>query len=616
MPRPELKLESLVASGAITGLDVSPDGRFITFGSTAGGVSQVYVQSLEGGEPAQITHGTESATQPKWSPAGDLIAYLQDVGGDENYQVYVVSPEGGEARDVSGAPGKLHENFSWSPDGARIAYVSNRDGQFDVYYSDVASGQVTRVTNHPSVHHAPEFSPDGTQIAFASNRSEYVSNWDTFVVSLLDGRERKVTRHEGEADEMSYYAGQQLRWSPDGRRILVASSVPGNYDVMAVDVETLEREWIATSTWDEGNAQWSPDGSHVAYVVNDDGNFVIHVKNLADGRLWPVSQPGGVSGYIGMRGKGGDYRWTPDGRSIVYSYLGPREAGSIWIVDAMGGEPRRVYSTLPPDIDRQLLVRPSLVHYTSFDGRQNSAFLWQPEDRAEKVPAVVMPHGGPTGQTLNSFNPTVQYLVNRGYAVLAPNFRGSTGYGREFQWLNRNDWGGGDLKDVVAAADWLREHGIADRVGIYGGSYGGYMTMMAITKHPDRWAAAVAIFPMVDLVTSYTAARPDMKQFQVRNIGTPEENPDLYYDRSPINFVENIQCPVLVLQGERDARCRLDEVQSMCRRLESTGRQFELVVYEHEGHGFLRKENRLDSVRRTVDFFDRHLARTEAHVSG
>jgi dipeptidyl aminopeptidase/acylaminoacyl peptidase len=652
MPNRELNLESLIATGvfyghsAITGLDISPDGRFITFGSILHGVSQVYVQSLDGGEPVQITHGAESAAQPKWSPRGDLIAYLQDDGGDENYQVYVVSPEGGEPRDITNAPGKLHEDFSWSWDGSRITYVSNRDGQFDVYYSDVTqrvpAGEVHRVTDYPAVHHAPQFSPDGTMIAFGSNRSEYPANWDTFVVSVTPpsvgrpgadpapakgvatlsvgrpsaaGTDRKITQHQGEADEMSYYASQYPRWSPDGRRILVASSVPGNYDIMAVDVETLEREWIATSKWDELNAQWSPDGRHVAYILNEDGNLVIHVKNLADGRDWPVSPPEGVSGYTAQRGKYGDYRWTPDGNNIVYSYVGPTEAGSIWVVSAQGGFARCLYSMHPPDIRREDLVSPSLVHYPSFDGRQISAFLFMPPDAQGKVPALVMPHGGPTSQSMNSFSPLAQYLVSRGYALLAPNFRGSTGYGAEFQWLNRNDWGGGDLKDVVAGADWLEQQGIADRIGIVGGSYGGFMTMSAVTKYPERWKAGVAIYPMVDLVTSYNTAREDMRQFQVRNIGTPEDNPDLYYDRSPINFVDNITCPVLILQGQRDARCRLEEVEHMRDRLQAAGKEFEFVVYEHEGHGFEKRENRLDCIRRTADFFDKHLARAPVPAS-
>jgi dipeptidyl aminopeptidase/acylaminoacyl peptidase len=614
MARRELDLESLVTAGAITGVDVSPDGRFITFGSTAGSVSQVYVQPIAGGDPVRITNEAEAASQPKWSPAGDLIAYLQDIGGDENYQIYVINPNGGKSRDVTGYPGKLHENHAWSWDGRRIAYVSNRDGQFDVYYSDVASGEVRRVTNYPSVHHAPEFAPDGTLLAFASNRSAYRNNWDTFVLALADGHEWKITQHEGEADEMSYYAGQQPKWSPDGRRVLVASSVPGNYDIMAIDVHTLARQWIATSRWDESNAQWSPDGQRIAYVVNEDGNLVIYVKDLTNDRSWPVSPHEGVSGAIGMRGKGGDYRWTPDGANIVYSYLGPTEAGSIWIVSAAGGEPRCLYSSLPSTIDREQLAKPSLVHYPSFDGLQISALLYRPHDAHGPGPAIVVPHGGPTGQSLNTWNPLAQYLVSRGYSVLEPNFRGSTGYGRDFQWLNHNDWGGGDLRDVVAGRDWLVEQGIADCVGIAGGSYGGFMTLSAITKFPNRWQAAVSIFGVVNLITMYKGAREDMRQFQARNIGTPEENPDFYYERSPLNFVENIQCPLLILQGDRDPRVPLNEAEQMVQRLQTTGKEHEYIVYHHEGHGFARLENRLDYIRRIGDFFDKHLSQSVVHT--
>lgn len=601
-----LDLEHLSAAGSITGLDVSPDGERVCFGSTAGGVSQVYVLDLTSGDVRRLTDDQERSAQPLWSPTGEQIAFLRDLGGDENYGVYVVAATGGTARDVTGAPGNLHENHAWSKDGRRICYVSNRDGQFDVYFSDVDTGAVHRVTHHPAVHHNPQFSPDGRLIAFASNRSDMPANWDTFVVDLEGGEERRITQHEGEADEMSYYAGQAPYFSPDGRRVLVASSVPGNYDIMAVDLTSGEREWLVQSWWDESNAQWSPEGTRLAYVVNEDTNLLLSVKNLTDGRSWVVSQHEGVSGMTGMRGKGGSYVWTPGGTHLIYAYSGPDEAGSLWMVSAEGGEPRLLYSTLPQEVARSRLAHPEVVHYPSFDGRAISALLYRPQGEGP-FPTVIMPHGGPTGQSLNSWNPTAQYLVSRGFALMEPNFRGSTGYGREFQWLNRYDWGGGDLRDVMAGADWLMENGIASSLGIAGGSYGGYMVMNAITQYPERWKAAVALVPMVDLVGSYRSAREDMRQFQVRNMGTPDERPDLYRDRSPINFVERVQAPLLILAGERDPRCGLAEINAMRDRLEGAGKTFEFVVYPHEGHGFQGRENRLDSVRRMGDFFSRHM---------
>lgn len=603
-----LDLESLVIAGAINGVDVSPDGKRITFASSEGGRSRVYVQALDDPSSRRLLQtGDQAATQPRWSPDGNLIAYLEDVGGDENYRVCVIGPDGGEIRDLTNRPGKLHENHSWAWDSSRIAYVSNRDGQFDVYYSDVKTGEAHQVTYHPSIHHTPEFSPDGVEISYASNRTSMKRNWDTFVCRLSDGRERKITQHEGEADEMSYYAGQRPLWSPSGKRVLVGSSVSGNYDILSIDPQSFGRDAIADSERDEINGQWSPDGSRVAYVINEDGNLVIHVKDLASGRSWPASHRHGSSGVIGMRGKGGDYRWTPDGQSIVYGYSGAAEAGSVWQVCVDGGDPICVYSSLPAAIDKSRLVSPQVVKFPSFDGLTISGLLYEASVDFAGGRGIVMPHGGPTGQSTNNWSALIQYLVSVGYTIFAPNFRGSTGYGRDFQWMNRNDWGGGDLKDVVAAADWLEAEGIARDIGIMGGSYGGFMTLSAVTRYPERWKAAVSIYGIANLETMHRTAREDMRHFQERNIGSPDENPEFYRERSPLNHVDNVRCPILILQGERDPRVTMREAEQMKASLERGNKTFELVVYEDEGHGFSKLENRLDYIRRIGTFFQRYL---------
>lgn len=603
MAKTALDLRALVTAGAIHGVDVSPDGRTITFGSSANGRSRIYVQPLA--DPSglrQLTSGEQSATQPKWSPRGDLIAFLEDVGGDENYRILVTDPDGKAVQDVTQTPGTLHESHAWSRDGSQIAFVSNRDGQFDVYTTSVATGSVRRVTNYPAVHHSPEFSPDGSHISYSSNRTEYRGNWDTFVAPVDGGPERKVTEHSGEADEMSYYAAQRPYWSPEGDSILVGSSVRGNYDIMSIDVGSLQRGWLADSPMDETNGQWSPDGTRLAYVVNRAGNLMICVRDLRSGRTWPVSHQEGSSGVIGMRGKGADYRWMPDGESIVYGYYGAREAGSIWLVSVETGETRLLYSSMPAEVNRDLLRAPTLVTYPSFDGTPISGLLFQPEHPSGIGPAIVFPHGGPTGQSTNVWSPLIQYLVSLGYVVFEPNYRGSSGYGREFQWLNRYDWAGGDLQDVVAAADWLESESIARGVGIMGGSYGGFMALSAATRFPDRWGAVASIFGIANLVTMYRTAREDMRHFQERNIGTPEENPEFYQDRSPLNHVESIEAPLLILQGERDPRVPMSEAEQIAARLSQAGKEFEFVVYRDEGHGFTHLDSRIDYIDRIAQF--------------
>src|SRR5579872_2834428 len=328
-----LDVDLLTSAGVVQGVDVSPDGRRVCFASSRGGRARIYVLDLNSDNPpTRLETGEEAATQPKWSPRGNAIAFLQDVGGDENYRIGLIDLGSGEIRDLTNAPGKLHENYAWSSDGSKIACVSNRDGQFDVYWFDVESAEAHLVTNHPAVHHSPEFSADGQTIAYCSNRTDLRGNWDTFVNNLDGSAERKITSHQGEADEMSYYAGQRPHFSPDGSRVLVGSSVRGNYDITAIDLETGRQEWLVDARWDEINGQWSQDGTRLAYVSNQDGNLILKVKDFTTGDVWAVSQTSGTSGTIGMRGKGEDYRWLPDGTGLVYGHRSSVEPGSVWVV--------------------------------------------------------------------------------------------------------------------------------------------------------------------------------------------------------------------------------------------------------------------------------------------
>lgn len=603
-----LDINTLTSAGAIFGVDVAPDGGAVCFASNAGGRSRLYLKDLAfGGTTQRLDTGAEAATQPKWSPRGDRIAFLQDVGGDENYRVAVVDLATGQVHDLTNRPGKLHENYSWSPDGSKVAFVSNRDGQFDVYWSDVETAQVHRVTNHPSVHHSPEFSPDGTRISYSSNRTEFRSNWDTFVNTLDGSDERKITSHEGAADEMSYYAGQRPHWSIDGEAVLVSSSVRGKYDITLIAISALEQHRLVDSSFDELNGQFSPDGDRLAYVSNEHGNLILRVRDLASGESWAVSRTEGSSGVIGMRGKGEDYRWLPDGSGLIYGHRSAVEPGSVWMAPAGGGEPALLYSSMPESLDRSRLTAPTVVSYPSFDGTSISGLLHRPANRPDGGPAIVMPHGGPTGESTNVWSPLIQRMTSLGYVIFEPNFRGSTGRGREFQWMNRDDWGGGDLRDVVAAADWLESTEIAQGVGIMGGSYGGFMTLSAVTRYPDRWKAAVSIYGIANLLTMYQTAREDMRLFQERNIGSPQENPHFYRDRSPLNHIDRITAPLLILQGERDARVTLLEAEQMRDGLRRRGKIFEYVVYADEGHGFAKIDTRRDYIRRIGEFFGKHL---------
>jgi len=251
------------------------------------------------------------------------------------------------------------------------------------------------------------------------------------------------------------------------------------------------------------------------------------------------------------------------------------------------------------------------VRLKSFDGLEISAFLYVPYNLKKNRgnPAIVYVHGGPSSQHLNGFNRSVQYLVNNGYVVIAPNYRGSTGYGKDFEERNRFDMGGGDLCDVVEAARFIGSTGYVDRqrIAIMGGSYGGYMTMMGLTKRPEVWAAGVAIVPFVNWFTELAHEDPSLREWDLATMGDPVTNRLLYEDRSPIYSIDQIRAPLLVLAGGNDPRCPKEESDQVVRAIRARGGVVEYKFYEEEGHSFSRLENSIDSFERTVAFLDNYM---------
>ena len=258
------------------------------------------------------------------------------------------------------------------------------------------------------------------------------------------------------------------------------------------------------------------------------------------------------------------------------------------------------------------MVSPYLVHYPSRDGKFTiSAFAYVPNNiqRNGKFPAIVYIHGGPAVQSVDSFNRFIQYIVNQGYLVIAPNYRGSTGYGKEFTDANMGDAGGQELNDVLDAAEWIKKSGFVDpkKLIVMGGSYGGYLSMMAVTKAPDMWAAAVPIVPFVNWFTEIANEDPSLREYDLATMGDPVKNKALYEDRSPINFVDKIKAPILLLAGGNDPRCPPSEAQQVADAIKKNGGKVQLKIYHDEGHGFSRVENQIDAYRAVSDFLKVHV---------
>jgi dipeptidyl aminopeptidase/acylaminoacyl peptidase len=303
--------------------------------------------------------------------------------------------------------------------------------------------------------------------------------------------------------------------------------------------------------------------------------------------------------------------FSPDGRNLLVVHTSSTQPVDIWVYDIARRQPRQLSFSAIASLTTAKIPPSQLVHYRSGDGKIISAFVWVPFNlkRDGSNPAIVLPHGGPTGQTTDYFNRAVVALVTRGYVCIAPNVRGSTGYGMDFQKANFQDLGGGDLQDEIYGVRFLEATGYVDskKIGITGGSYGGYMTLMAIGKTPDIWAAAVEQYGIINWLTMFQHEDPLLQQYEKTLLGDPEKDRAIYEADSPLAFIKNAKAPLLVLQGDNDIRVPKEEAEQIVKILQDGGKTVDVHYYPNEGHGFAKRENQIDAIRRTIDWFDRYL---------
>ncbi len=574
---------------------ISPDGTQVAFTWNRDGQFQLCTVPVVGGEVRQLTDDADAAQWPEWTPDGRAILFRRDHDGDENTDLLLIPAAGGAIHNITHNPETADASPSFTPDGRTVLFASNAEGPYHVYRVDVDGGKPQQLTRGEHSELAVKVSPDGTRAAFARRVPAGAEmRMDLGLLDLATGEERLL-------GTFGVHHAEPF-WSPDGKAVLFSDDSSGFQQVILVDAATGAVTPVSPPTHDTVPAGFSHDGTTVIYLENRDGNLIPILHDLARGARRGVAVfPDGVHSSPEL---------TADGRTLVCIYSGPQHPADVWAVPVDGGAARQLTNSLPDGIDRDALVRPELVRYPSFDGLMIPAWFYRPRG-VEKPPAIVLVHGGPTGQTMNGWNVQTQFFVSRGYAVLAPNNRGSSGYGKAYRDANLRDWGGKDLKDLVAGHDWLAQHGGVDpdRIGVTGGSYGGYMTLIAMTKSPEVWAAGVSVVGMSNLHTLYkTTRKGDLLPYLVQQIGTPETHPDLYHDRSAINFIEQVRSPLLILQGGRDPRVPLAEAEQMRDRMAAAGKTYGYHVYMDEGHGFRKIENVVDSLHRTVDFFDEHMA--------
>jgi dipeptidyl aminopeptidase/acylaminoacyl peptidase len=601
-----LSIEKLYMTRQVGGSTWSPDGKAVAFVSNLSGRNNLWLVPSEGGWPMQLTVSDQRQTQPTWSPDGKWIAYMSDYDGDEQWDIFLVSPKTGQVVNLTNTREIAEESPTWSHDGRYLAYIvkPKTSSVFEIDVYDTVMREVKHLTTGTAkdrMNVAPIWSADGKFIVYTQTQSKGTDS-NVFLVDVASAQSTVLTPHDGEHT----YSATDV--SPDGKNILITSNAGDGYDNAGLlDIASKKIRWLTHDKWELSGESFSPGGKFLTYTANVDGNTDIYLYDIAAGKARALPLPKGVNYAAGRTSP-----FTRDSSRLLYYHTGPTAPGDLWVYNIADGKSHQLTYSLVSGVRAEDMVEPHLVHYPSKDGKWTiSAFVYVPYNlpRNGEHPAIVYVHGGPTAQTMNSFNRFVQYMANQGYIVIAPNYRGSTGYGKEFQQANLFDMGGGDLQDVLAAADWIKQTGYVDpkKLILMGGSYGGYMTMMGVTKAPELWAAGVPIVPFVNWFTEIQNEDPVLQQSDLATMGDPVKNKALYEDRSPINFVDQIKAPLYLLAGGNDPRCPKEEAQQVFDAVKKRGGVVEYKVYENEGHGFARVENQIDAYKRVADFLKAHV---------
>jgi dipeptidyl aminopeptidase/acylaminoacyl peptidase len=606
-------VEDLYVSRLIDSAALSPNGAEVAVTTNLTGRTNLWKVATGGSWPVQLLHSDDRQAEPMWSPDSRWIAYSQDKGGNELWDIYVISRDGGSPTNLTNTPDIREQHPVWAHDGKLIAcaYKPKQAPSYDLAVIDVATHKLRKLTEEKDPQQNWDviaFSPDNGTL-YANRTSVGFDAGDVYAVDVASGRQSNLTPHEGK----QLNVGTDI--SPDGKMILMTSNQKGGYlNLALLDVATKKLKWITDTQWEVTAGAFSPDGAHFTYAINADGRSTLYLGDRRSGQPTKLELPPGLNTTLTPQ------HFSPDGRQILLEHEAMNMPNDLWVYDIGAHGARQLTHMAVASLTPQTIPPSELVHYKSFDGKIITAVLRMPFNlkRDGSNPAIIFPHGGPTGQTTDSWSRWSNALATRGYIVLMPNPRGSTGYGIDFQHANYQDLGGGDLKDEMYGLEWLLGTSYVDarKVGVFGGSYGGFMTLMLAAKEPEKFTAAVDLFGPLDWYTMLEHSDPQLNQYLRSLLGDPEKDRKIYEGDSPIKYIQNIQAPLLVLQGDNDPRVPKEETEQLVEVLKKRGKVVEVVYYPDEGHGFDKLEHQIDAARRIVGWFEKYLKEAPAAPAG
>lgn len=597
-------IEQFMATTNIGGASFSADEKRILFHSNKTGIFNLYSIPVTGGEPVALTSSTkDSHYAVGYFPKDDRVLFTRDQGGNELNHLYVRELDGSE-KDLT--PGeKLKALFmGWSGDKNSFHVATNeRDARFfDVYRYDAKSYARELIYKNETGMNVAQVSDDGRWIAIGKTNT--TADKDVYLYDTQAKTTKHVTPHQGVADN------SPVGFDPASKRLLITSNEGAEFTrLMSYDLASGKMSELEKADWDVVYTDFSDDGRYRVTGINADASIALKLRETGkDGVEREVALPKLPGGEI--RG----VRFSGSSGKMAFYVNGDRSPSNLFVYDFASKQVKQLTQSMSKEVNPDDLVDAKIVRFKSFDGMSIPSVYYQPKEASptNKVPALVWVHGGPGGQTMRGYSALMQYFANHGYAVLGINNRGSSGYGKTFFTADDGKHGREPLWDCVEAKTYLASTGVIDpeRIGIIGGSYGGYMTLAALAFRPEAFKVGIDIFGVSNWLRTLESIPPYWESFRqalYQEVGDPVKDKDFLIATSPLFHAKEIRKPLMVIQGANDPRVIKPESDEIVEAVKKNGVPVEYVVFDDEGHGFSKKKNNIEASGRMLQFLDKHL---------
>ena len=595
----QYSIETLMSNNRSSGGYFSKDADKLIYSSDKSGIFNIYEVDLSTNEETQLTYSTEESFFVRgYSPSTGEVIYSADKGGNENSHIYLIRE--GNSIDLTPGENTKASYVGWTKDELGMYVISNsRDPRFfDLYKIDIVTLNSEMVFKNDSGYNLNSISNNDNYLVLSLNLSR--SEQKLFLYDVRSNQQVEIS------DKVANFSGQNFDKN-DENYFYITNYDSEFYYLMSYNLKNGERSTIYKTNWDVAFSYLSKNNSYRVIAVNEDAQNKLTIKNMSD------QSDLNLIGFENMNIN--SVGFSEDEKLLRVSAGSPNSPGDIYTYELSTNKLNKITSNLNSNVNPEDLVNAEVIRYESFDGLEIPAILYKPHiaSKKNKVPALVWVHGGPGGQSRVGYRALIQYLVNHGYAILAVNNRGSSGYGKTFYALDDQNHGEDDLQDCVWGKKWLQDQDYInpDKIGIIGGSYGGFMTMAAMTFEPEEFKVGVNIYGVTNWIRtlrSIPAYWESTRESLYKEMGNPYTEDSLrLYNISPLFHAKNIQNPVMVLQGANDPRVLQIESDEMVQEARNAGAYVEYVLFEDAGHGFIKKEQQIEGNEKILTFLENYL---------